>query len=102
MTEHFRESFNRNRGISIHPAIARAKSAMRSSDEMFRAIELRHQAVQRQLVFDYGGLGHNNQELRPSSLCTSSRISKIEIIGRIRMNKNSNATKSPRVPASTP
>ena len=45
-----------------------------------------------------GRVLHGMRHFRSSVCSTSSRISKIEIIGKKRMNKNNSATKNPSVP----
>src|SRR5215813_8444404 len=89
------EAIDGKRAVGIHPPIALRKGAARSFKQSFRFSELGHQTVNCKLPalfrFDYSHF--------PSSVsCTNSRISKIEIIGRTRINRNNKQTNNPMLP----
>src|SRR5262249_38076256 len=81
--------FDRKRRISIHPAISFAVRALSGGEKRLRVFELGQQPMNRP---------GPQMTLRSSSSFASGkmvRISKIEIIGRKRRNKNSSAKNSP-------
>src|SRR6185436_10380117 len=89
IAERMLELGNRERRVRVHAPVPRVPRALGGVDERRRVGELRHQPVdvpvcRHQSTFASGSI---------------ERISKIEIIGRKRTNRNSSARNSPIVPA---
>src|SRR5688572_8014089 len=74
--------------IGVHPAITGRSGAAHCLHEIFRRVELREHSI------NWSCLDHS-----ASAFGKIVCISKIEIIGRNRINRNSSAKKSPMVPA---
>ena len=92
--ERFVQLLDRERRVRVHAAVALVMRAVRRRDERVRIVELRHQAVDQRIA--------SPSDPRTSSSTFASgrivRISKIEIIGRKRRNRNSSARNRPIVP----
>ena len=88
---------DRERRIRVDAAVALGLRAVRRRDERVRIVELGHQAVDRRQCAS----PPRQASLRSSSTRaagSSVRISKIEIIGRKRRNRNSSVRNRPIVP----
>src|SRR5262245_5995018 len=85
------ELLDRHRRVAIEPGVAAGVRFARSGDQFVGVAELGQEAVDRRLAV------HATSSLTSAS-GTSVRISKIEIIGNRRTNRNNNDTKSPIVP----
>src|ERR1043166_2383671 len=96
-TQSFGESLDRKWSIGVHPAISFSECAPARLEQGFTGFVLRHNAVE-------CCVGHFPLPcyfFSPASSCTSSRISKIEIIGRKRINNIRSQTNRPMVPNKT-
>src|SRR5262245_21825349 len=87
-TQFLGEMFHWKRRVCIHSPIAGRLRLSHRVDQLVGRVEFGEQTV------DWRGVPHLT-----SVSGTRVRISKIEIIGRKRMNKNNSARKSPIVPA---
>src|SRR5207244_12550265 len=84
------ELFDRIWRIRVHLSISGFPLAARGGDQRGRILELGHQTVDRRLA---------HLASSATSACGKMvRISKMEIIGRKRMNRNSKLRNSPNVP----
>src|SRR5207249_1371571 len=83
-----RQRFNRKRAVGVDSAVTRLVGKPRRMHNRIRRIELRHHSV---------NLGALHSAFTSAS-GKSVRISKIEIIGSTRRNKNMQARKNPIVP----
>src|SRR5262249_52612058 len=85
----FRQTLDRKRRVGIDPAISFGAGTANRLEQLLGRLELRQQTVNRRPSCHYPS---------PAVLCTSSRISKIEMTGRNRMNRNNRAVNRPRDP----
>ena len=91
--ERFVQLLDRKRRVRVHAAVALVVRALGRRDQRGRIVELGHQAVDRELG--------STSLIQSSSTFASGRIvriSKIEIIGRKRRNRNNSERNRPIVP----
>ena len=97
--DRFGQFFNGIRRVAVNTSITCFISSPRRSDQVGRVVKLRHNAVERQLpvmVMNWRGCVHTYSSTSASGRIV--RISKMEIIGRNRINKNRRVKKKPIVP----
>src|SRR6185369_14323917 len=98
-----RKFFNRKRRVAINPAVSRVVNFARRVDQIVRVLKLRQHAIKRRRMTSM----MQQRRIRGHYSSTSAsgrmvRISKIEIIGRNLMNRNSSVKKKPSVPMNMP
>src|SRR5262249_19917739 len=99
--DRFSQFLDRKRRIAVNLSITGLIGLARGRDELARTIELGHDAVDLWVWFTFFHMTYRTYRTYASSTSASGRIvriSKIEIIGRKRINRNSNAKKNPIVP----
>ena len=85
------QPFHGKRAVGVNLLVAGFAGAVRRRHQIAGRIELRHQAVD-------GSVFHSGFT---SASGSRVRISKIEIMGRMRRNRNMQARKKPSVPTKT-
>src|SRR4051812_8081856 len=88
------------RGIGVHVVVARVVDPVRRRDQVVGRVELGHQAMDQREVMRMRLYAHRGVSVYspPRLPGTMVRISKMEIIGRNRMNRKSRERNRPIVP----
>ena len=96
LADRFPGFLDRIRGERIDPAVTGRVGALRRADERGRVVELGHQPVEPRRCRRAGHQWPSDSRTFASGAIV--RISKIEIIGRKRMNRKNSVTNMPIVP----